>query len=191
MYKNRRVYIIFLFVICIIFTSCTHTSENKQEKYHSELYFCFDGSENQYRFNELISDNSIDRDYLDFCAESNISTNNDMVKWELEFAEIWKTEFEYSYKRYADLLDDELREEYISAQEQWIDSVSTSMSVYVKTVDNVWSGYRWETAHDYMIELRTHTLYIKYCEYLYEISHSSDPSYSVSFYYDGAVGELQ
>ena len=73
-------------------------------------------SENQMIFINLIRDNPIDNDYHSALCDE---TTQSMVKIEVEFAEIWKEELQYSCKKFTALLNEKDKITFNSIQNDW------------------------------------------------------------------------
>ena len=152
-------------------------SELKNTEY--DLLPSFENSESQQRFKKLILNNSIDKEY--FSNDYDHMTMQDLVQHEERFVDIWRSEFEFSYMKYAELLNGNSKDNFIAAQKQWYDSIIESHSIVFKATEFVWSDLKREATHELLIDLRTHTLYIKYYEYIYHQINDPDMENTVEF----------
>ena len=179
----------FVFTIAALLSSCSDVHSSNQKTvidfdFNKTDLTSFHGSESQFRFLELISENSIDNQYEIVMQKiKKAPTNQELMEAYNELIGIWTAEFEYSYKQYAELLSNEQKKDYIVAQNQWFDSISNLYRITGQATEFVWQDLKRESAEAFLIELRRHTLFIKYNEYVYRITTDPSSDYSVTFNY--------
>ena len=167
--KNIIIKIVFFILIA---TSLLNACSNPQNNENTIIDFdfnkihesSFNKSENQFRFLELISNNSIDAHYNEVINNfKDTITRQELIRKYKDFVDIWTEEFEYSYHRYADLLNAEVKDDYIVAQNSWYDSITKLHGLNGNAaLPASWSDLERDSIYELMVELRRHTLYIKY-----------------------------
>ena len=144
----------------------------------------YHGSESEFRFLRLISSNSIDEHYDNVMNKLRDGyTSLDLIDNYNELIKIWTEEFEYSYARYAELLEPDERDNYINAQKDWYNSIFELYRITGKSSKPAWSDFEKESMRELMIEIRRHTLFIKYNEYVNHIVHDPESEFIVRFKY--------
>ena len=143
-------------------------------------------SENQMIFINLIRDNPIDNDYHSALCDE---TTQSMVKIEVEFAEIWKEELQYSCKKFTALLNEKDKITFNSIQNDWESYISSSYmflgDIFNNDIYQAYNGQLFlvESASEYRNSIRQRTLYVKYLEFCLLSNLNGSTELEVEFSY--------
>ena len=143
-------------------------------------------SENQMIFINLIRDNPIDNDYHSALCDE---TTQSMVKIEVEFAEIWKEELQYSCKKFTALLNEKDKITFNSIQNDWESYISSSYmflgDIFNNDIYQAYNGQLFlvESASEYRNSIRQRTLYVKYLEFCLVSNLNGSTELEVEFSY--------
>lgn len=141
-------------------------------------------TENLAIFTDLIKDNPIDKAYHSAKSDDTVQS---MLGVEVEYANIWMEELEYSVESFTALLNKDDKAEFEKIQEDWQKNISDSKlfinGIFNNKDYNTLTGqmYLVEEASNYRNEVRKRALYIKYLQF----NFNQDGEETVEFKWKG------
>lgn len=141
-------------------------------------------TENQTVFIDLIKDNPIDEAYH---SEKCDETTQGMIKIEVQFAEIWKEELEYSCESFTSHLNENDKNTFNDIQDDWESYISNSYMFLGNVFNNekyqAYNGQLFlvESASEYRNAIRQRTLYVKYLEFCLTSNGTDSKEQKVEF----------
>ena len=148
---------------------------------NTENYEMYNYGESSY-YNGFVLENPVDKSYHKNYPDTGITS--EMMKYEAEFADIWKIEMEFSIQNLTDSLNNEGKAKLASLQNDWVEWTSQNLSFEHNLLSSKEYGvelgslFLVSQRNAYRTAYRTRTFQIKYIHFLLETQGNTPKSTS-------------